>query len=749
MTAATAKVQSTTQNWGDSKIKRSLSADVATYYTGSMICMNASGYAVKASNTAGLRFDGIMASSQRVSVETGDAAGDKVIDVEKPWMFTMTIASAAITDIGRKVYALYDNEVAFSTSASILVGVVEDVLDSTTVLIRPYWTSTSGINAFDGETLTFSGATGANVVAIPDALADGLSVKEGSNAYLTFVTTNGSEQLLLSKKTSLLDDIDLIFGTDLDVLLRFSTADASNPCLVLGLDDTSQHLHITDKGASATDWNLAAGTHPNVYIHSNTTPATAYLRLGNHTATLADIDVVGGTTLQLMIAGTAEATLTATQFNVADGNSLVVGGTALQAISDGDGSTSLTPTVQVLGTSKTDASVLIAGFNTTNDSTVAPSLDFLKGGGATIGSTTIVASGEVLGEINFFACNGVDYLSAAAAIRAEVDSTPGVADMPGRLIFLTTPDGSETLAEVARCTSAQNFCIADSNGLIVGATAPQTVGPGGHEAQVLGTALADSSLVLGCWNTTNSVRAELAFLKSGNAAIGSSTIVATGENLGGIVWYADDGGDFATPGASIEGIVLATPGANDMPTAIQINCTADGANSVSEVGRFSFASGLTLGVAGTKLGVLTLSGNTSGTVTISTAAAAGDWAMTLPPDNGDAGEQLQTDGNGVTTWEAAGSLRAVKQLLAEVSDRADSVLERLMGTAVYQFRYRHGARPTTGDHDTVYTGVLAEDLPEVMHHGGRIFSPVSAFGELLLGLKALALRVARLEGRLS
>lgn len=40
---------------------------------------------------------------------------------------------------------------------------------------------------------------------------------------------------------------------------------------------------------------------------------------------------------------------------------------------------------------------------------------------------------------------------------------------------------------------------------------------------------------------------------------------------------------------------------------------------------------------------------------IAVVAQTGDITLTLPPDDGDAGEQLQTDGSGVLTWEAAGS----------------------------------------------------------------------------------------------
>jgi hypothetical protein len=123
---------------------------------------------------------------------------------------------------------------------------------------------------------------------------------------------------------SLADDSDLEFGDGTDVLMRWSTTDASNHALVLALSDTSQQMHITDKGAVATDWIRSAGTHPELAIHSNTTPVSDYLAIGNHDGTTAHIDVVGGTTLSLDIAGTAEVTLTATALSPATsgGNAL-------------------------------------------------------------------------------------------------------------------------------------------------------------------------------------------------------------------------------------------------------------------------------------------------------------------------------------------------------------------------------------------------------------------------------------------
>jgi len=124
---------------------------------------------------------------------------------------------------------------------------------------------------------------------------------------------------------TVLDAKDSAWGTGIDTVLRWSTADASNHALALGLGDSSQALHITDKGAIATDWNIGATTHPNVYIHSNTTPATDYLRLGGHDGTTAYVDVVGGTTLAVQVDGVTQYSADATNLIAIDNNAFAAG----------------------------------------------------------------------------------------------------------------------------------------------------------------------------------------------------------------------------------------------------------------------------------------------------------------------------------------------------------------------------------------------------------------------------------------
>ena len=69
----------------------------------------------------------------------------------------------------------------------------------------------------------------------------------------------------------------------------------------------------------------------------------------------------------------------------------------------------------------------------------------------------------------------------------------------------------------------------------------------------------------------------------------------------------------------------------------------------------TFASTMTVGTAAGTTGAINLKGTTSGTVTLTTAAAAGTWTMALPTSAGTNTYVLQTDGSGNTSWVAPAS----------------------------------------------------------------------------------------------
>lgn len=108
----------------------------------------------------------------------------------------------------------------------------------------------------------------------------------------------------------------------------------------------------------------------------------------------------------------------------------------------------------------------------------------------------------------------------------------------------------------------------------------------------------------------------------------------------------------------------------------------------------AFSATPTLGVAGTTKGTLAFAGNTSGTVTVQPAAAAGTWSLTLPTSAGSSGQVLQTDGAGVTTWAAAGtSLDTAIALTSDATANATTTgvkitgLDLTTGTGTFIFRY--------------------------------------------------------------
>jgi hypothetical protein len=155
---------------------------------------------------------------------------------------------------------------------------------------------------------------------------------------------------------------------------------------------------------------------------------------------------------------------------------------------------------------------------------------------------------------------------------------------------------------------------------------------------------------------------------------------------------------------------------------------------------------LTITPATTITGALTCSAN----VTLSLTLTAGADGV------GSDGEQLTSGGAAAECdWAAAASLLRFKNILEERVDEND-VLATLVSTPVYDFKYKERTPETqanpetrvmgTGDTNTVYTGVVAEDLPEVMHYNGKILNPVNTFGYTVLAIKALENRVRELEG---
>ena len=98
----------------------------------------------------------------------------------------------------------------------------------------------------------------------------------------------------------------------------------------------------------------------------------------------------------------------------------------------------------------------------TNTSGREPTILFDRARGTIHTFPTVVNNGDLLGEIRWQGQSTTGSTPAfenAASIRAEVDGTPGATDMPGRIKFFTTLDGTATLVERMKIDNAGTVTI--------------------------------------------------------------------------------------------------------------------------------------------------------------------------------------------------------------------------------------------------------------------------------------------------
>jgi hypothetical protein len=127
---------------------------------------------------------------------------------------------------------------------------------------------------------------------------------------------------------------------------------------------------------------------------------------------------------------------------------------------------------------------------------------------------------------------------------------------------------------------SEKLRIDSSSRLLVGTSTAR--GPGDHIArlQVEGTGYATSTASV--FANSNDAFGSYVFLgKSRGTAVGSNTVVQSGDSLGQVRFSGTDGTG-AISAAFIETFVDGTPGTNDMPGRLVFSTTADGAASPTE-----------------------------------------------------------------------------------------------------------------------------------------------------------------------
>ena len=356
--------------------------------------------------------------------------------------------------------------------------------------------------------------------------------------------------------------------------------------------------------------------------------------------------------------------------------------------------------------------------------------------------------------------------SAAGIVLATTGVTPGFAETTRMTVTGTVATAVVTWAACTHTgiVSSGDLIVSDGAGVVVGHTAQITAANMTPEMGIHGTSWADSALLLSRWSNDTGYPT-IIMAKSRSATIGTFSIVSSGDPLAQIRAYGDDGVDFNSNGnASVAVVFWATgtiaadrvPGrmtidiaTNAQPsvltTVMDITATGIVWSGVVHTG-FIATNSIRLGTAGSALGTLNICGNTSGVVSVSVAAAAGTWTMTLPSAaNTNAGYQLTCAGaDSITSWAAAASLREYKDIAGLHSPQ--DALDRMLGTRVYDFRYKPGMG--TQDRETQYVGVVADEAPWAMHYAGGVVNPINALGYTVLAFQAMQAEIDGLKAEL-
>ena len=484
-----------------------------------------------------------------------------------------------------------------------------------------------------------------------EAGADDLTIATSSSGGITIRTgTSASGNLYFSDGTSGADEYRgyvqynhgsnyLTIGTNASERMRID----SSGRLMLG---------TTTQGHSTADlFTIASSGSNGMTIRSGSSDAG---QISFSDATTGDAEYRG----QILYHHNGDymrfRTAAAERLRIDSSGRLLVGSDSSRANGYGDNAS-----LQLEGTTYPKAA-FSAILNVNN--TDGPSINFAKTRGTSNGSSTVVQSGDNLGVINFAGGDGTDIKSTGVRIRAQVDGTPGGNDMPGRIIFETTPDGSVSPTERMRIDSSGNIGITnsaylgfngasdethsiqydsgidgveirgqngikfatasgsgtermriDSSGrLLVGATSDRsswnntTIGANLLQVERAGNANAAAISVTANSGTSSptvplSAAARVLLGRSRGTSVGSDTVVASGDVLGDVSFQGNDGGGFVEA-AAIQGFCDATPGSNDMPGRLVFKTTANGAASSTERMRITHSGIISIADAFSSIG---------------------------------------------------------------------------------------------------------------------------------------------------
>lgn len=136
------------------------------------------------------------------------------------------------------------------------------------------------------------------------------------------------------------------------------------------------------------------------------------------------------------------------------------------------------------------------------------------------------------------------------------------------------------------------------------------------------------------------------------------------------------------------------------------------------------------------------------TITITIPTSITSWTLTLPPDDGDATEHLQTNGSGVTTWENPATSTRTAKIIEGILD-PEVALQRVRENTVYLYRYDPNVKHVGGDYRTLFAHGVTEESPWWTRTDGKSTAILSELGHHGAAIAALADKLDALEAKVA
>jgi len=351
----------------------------------------------------------------------------------------------------------------------------------------------SGSITLSGSVASASYAATASFVALAQSASNAVSAETASfaNAF-TVASTLTAQTLVVQTITS---SVDFVTGST-----RFGSI-AANTHVFTGSINVSGSIGI---GVTPGQKFQVRGTNENAIVRVETTgsgnPSISFTTLGQQDWGMG-IDYSDSGKLKFDGSTTVGA---ATKMTLTSAGNVLIGNPS---------GVSLNGLVNNLSVSSTTYNLFdISRFS---DNAFGPNFYLVKSRNASIGGNTIVTNGDNLGNITWVGANGTGFTDAAA-IKAEVDGTPGASnDMPGRLVFSTTADGAGSVTERMRITSGGDVSI--------GTNTTNTNAKVKIKATSEGTAIGLSSSTLCIARTATDTQLNIGYYSTPDAFVISST----------------------------------------------------------------------------------------------------------------------------------------------------------------------------------------------------------------------------------